>query len=54
LVEGHVICTKYVYNTELIIDSTLAGDYFEFYGSFEVTVSLEQDDAVETMTVLPT
>ena len=45
---------KYVYNTELIIDSTLAGDYFEFYGSLEVTVSLEQDDAVKTMTVLPT
>ena len=24
------------------------------YGSLEVTVSLEQDDAVKTMTVLPT
>ena len=42
---------KYVYNTELIIDHTLAGDY---YGSLEVTVSLERDDAVKTMTVLPT
>ena len=45
---------KYVYNTELIIDRTSAGDYFEFYGSLEVTVSLERDDAVKTMTVLPT